>query len=122
MTTDIAPQKAETSDDDVTAHGAIGELAMHEMHDSAQSDTAERVAKAIEELRPVLQRDGGDIELVRIDGDIVVVDLKGTCVGCVLASVTVTGIRKRMVELVGRPLKVIPKSAFVPLRRMKAAR
>lgn len=82
----------------------------------------ERVAAAIAELRPHLNRDGGDIELVEIDGDIVVVDLKGTCVGCVLSSVTIAGVRKRIVEAVGRPLRVVPRAAFVPLKRMRAAR
>lgn len=87
----------------------------------AAEPLTEAVMKAIEELRPVLKRDGGDLELVKIEGDLVVIDLKGTCVGCVLSSVTVAGIRKRIVEKIGRPLRVVPRSAFVPLSRMRAA-
>jgi len=34
------------------------------------------------EIRPVLRNDGGDIELVDVDGDIVVVSLRGSCGGC----------------------------------------
>jgi NifU-like protein len=70
------------------------------------------IEAAIADLRVHLKRDGGDIELVSIDGDRIVVDLKGNCTGCVLSSVTLAGIRARLVEAVGRPLRVIPLSAF----------
>jgi NifU-like protein len=69
------------------------------------------VEKAIAELKPHLRRDGGDIELIAIDGDMVVVDMTGNCSGCMLASVTLAGVRKRLIETVGRPLKVVPLSA-----------
>ena len=47
-----------------------------------------------EEIRPGLQADGGDIELVDIDGDNVLVSLKGSCAGCPSAHITL----KRWVE------------------------
>ena len=49
-----------------------------------------KVMKAIEELRPYLQADGGDIELADVDEDkgIVKVRLKGACVGCPMAQST----------------------------------
>ena len=71
------------------------------------------VEKAIAELKPHLNRDGGDIKLVAIDGDMVVVDLTGNCTGCVLSSVTLAGVRKRIIDLVGRPLKGVPQSALI---------
>lgn len=40
------------------------------------------------EVRPMLQRDGGDIELVDVQGDRVVVSLRGMCAGCNVASFT----------------------------------
>lgn len=70
------------------------------------------IEKVIADLKPSLKRDGGDIELIAVEGDTVMVDLKGNCSGCVLASVTLAGIRKRLIEAVGRPLKVVPVSAF----------
>lgn len=70
------------------------------------------IEAAIDELRPRLRRDGGDIALVAVDGDMVVVDLKGTCTGCVLSSVTLAGIRKRLIDVTGRPLRVVPLSAI----------
>lgn len=51
----------------------------------------ERVQKAIEELRPHLQADGGDIELVEVTGDgVVKVRLLGACVGCPMRQMTLT--------------------------------
>ena len=76
------------------------------------------VEKAIAELKPHLNRDGGDIELITIEGDMVVVDLTGNCTGCVLASVTIAGIRKKLIDAVGRPLKVVPLSATTIRRKV----
>ena len=69
------------------------------------------VRRAIAELRPHLTRDGGDIELISIEGNVVVVDMKGNCSGCVLASVTLAGVRKRLIDAIGRPVTVVPLAA-----------
>lgn len=84
-------------------------------------DFEAEIVKAIAELRPTLQRDGGDIQLVAVDGDIVIVDMKGACSGCVLASVTVAGIRKRIIDRIGRPVKVVPRSAMALFKKEVAA-
>ena len=86
----------------------------------AQQTTA-LVRSAIEELRFHMQRDGGDIELIEVDGDTVVVNLKGACIGCVLSSVTLAGIRKRLIDLVGRPLRVVPVSAWAKRRQTRTS-
>ena len=44
--------------------------------------TEEGVRDALEEARRVLLRDGGDLELVALEGTVVRVRLKGACVGC----------------------------------------
>ena len=47
------------------------------------------VEKALDEIRPFLQSDGGDIELVSIDNDTSVkVKLQGACVGCTVNQMT----------------------------------
>jgi Fe-S cluster biogenesis protein NfuA len=52
----------------------------------------ERVAQVIEEVRPFLQRDGGDVELVDVTADnIVYVRLKGACGSCPGAMMTLKG-------------------------------
>jgi NifU-like protein len=66
------------------------------------------IEEAIAELRPYLQRDGGDCELVDIDGSNVLVSLTGACTGCQMASVTVSGIQERLIAKLGMPVRVIP--------------
>ncbi len=50
----------------------------------------EKVKKALEKVRPMLQQDGGDIELVDVDEDkgIVKVNLTGACKGCPISQMT----------------------------------
>lgn len=48
----------------------------------------ERVEKALEELRPRLQADGGDIELLEVDHGVVKVKMKGACAGCPMSTMT----------------------------------
>ncbi|UCE97003.1 MAG: NifU family protein [Candidatus Bathyarchaeota archaeon] len=48
-----------------------------------------RAEKAIEEIRPNLQADGGDVELVDVAGGIAKVRLKGACAGCPMSTMTV---------------------------------
>jgi Fe-S cluster biogenesis protein NfuA len=49
----------------------------------AENDTKEKVLKALERVRPYLQSDGGDIQLVEVTTDnIVKVKLQGACYGC----------------------------------------
>jgi len=48
----------------------------------------ELVEKALDKIRPLLQRDGGDIELVEITDGIVKVRLTGACKGCPMSQMT----------------------------------
>ncbi len=48
----------------------------------------DKVEKALEEMRPQLQADGGDIELVDVKDGIVKVKMKGACVGCPMSTMT----------------------------------
>jgi Fe-S cluster biogenesis protein NfuA len=50
--------------------------------------TRERVEGVIERVRPFLQADGGDIELLGIDGNSANVRLTGACAGCPSAPMT----------------------------------
>ncbi len=49
----------------------------------------DRVQKALQELRPNLQADGGDIELLGVEKGIVKVKLKGACAGCPMSTMTI---------------------------------
>ena len=46
------------------------------------------VEMVLEKIRPALQADGGDVELVDVEGGVVKVRLTGACGGCPMASVT----------------------------------
>ena len=48
----------------------------------------EKVVKALEHIRPALQADGGDVELVNIEGGVVMVRLTGACGSCPMATMT----------------------------------
>lgn len=40
------------------------------------------VINSIEKIRPYIQRDGGDVEFVKLEDDIVYVSVHGACLGC----------------------------------------
>jgi len=58
----------------------------------------ERVQEVIDEIRPMLQADGGDVELVDVTDDGVVrVRLTGACGGCPMSQITLSrGIESRL--------------------------
>jgi Fe-S cluster biogenesis protein NfuA len=47
-----------------------------------------RIQDALDEIRPQIQMDGGDVELVAVEGLIVKVRLVGHCAGCPMAQMT----------------------------------
>jgi Fe-S cluster biogenesis protein NfuA len=49
------------------------------------------VEKVLESIRPHLQADGGDVELVDVEGGVVKVRLVGACGGCPMATMTLKG-------------------------------
>lgn len=51
-------------------------------------DLQNRVENALQEIRPYLQTDSGDIELVDIENHIVTVRLLGACTGCTVNQMT----------------------------------
>jgi len=55
----------------------------------------EKVEKAINDIRPSLQADGGDVELVDVIDGVVKVKLTGACAGCPMSQMTLKqGIEK----------------------------
>ncbi|MEW6593027.1 MAG: NifU family protein [Candidatus Hadarchaeota archaeon] len=59
----------------------------------------EKVEAAIERIRPALQADGGDIELVDITKDgVVQVKLRGACAGCPMSAVTMGMVVEREIK------------------------
>jgi Fe-S cluster biogenesis protein NfuA len=57
-----------------------------------------RVGEAINEIRPRIQADGGDIELVAIEKKTVKVRLRGACAGCPMSAMTLKQGVERLVK------------------------
>lgn len=69
-----------------------------------------KIEETIEAIRPMLQRDHGDIEVVEIDGKNIYVNLKGACVGCMMEAATLNGVQTKLVEALGEFVRLLPAS------------
>jgi len=58
------------------------------------------------EIRPLLQADGGDVELIDVEGNKVIIALRAMCVECPMGNVTVKGIEEKLRELVSEDIIV----------------
>jgi Fe-S cluster biogenesis protein NfuA len=62
-------------------------------------DLKQAVQQALAKIRPMLQRDGGDIELVDVNGGVVKVRLTGACKGCPMSQMTLKqGVEKLLLK------------------------
>ncbi|MFH0301768.1 NifU family protein [Bradyrhizobium sp. 31Argb] len=73
-----------------------------------ETDREQLIRAVIEEIRPNLQRDGRDCQLVGIDGSKITVKLTGACVFCKLSSATLESIQARLVQGLGEFVRLIP--------------
>jgi Fe-S cluster biogenesis protein NfuA len=63
--------------------------------------TSENVETVLDEMRPYLMADGGNVELVEIDGPIVKLRLQGACGSCPSSTMTLRmGIERRLREFI----------------------
>lgn len=67
-----------------------------------------RIEELLEEIRPNLQRDHGDVELVEVDGKYIYVNMIGACSGCQMAATTLGGIQQHLAEGLGEFIQVLP--------------
>ena len=68
----------------------------------------DKVKEALDQIRPALQADGGDVELVDIKDGTVRVKLTGACGGCPMATMTLKrGIEKILKERVPEVKEVV---------------
>ncbi|MBE6030648.1 MAG: NifU family protein [Firmicutes bacterium] len=68
----------------------------------------QKIKEVLEQIRPFLQRDGGDIEFVELTADNVVnVRLQGHCAGCPGAQMTIKGVVEKILK------EAIPEVASV---------
>ena len=70
--------------------------------------TLENVEKVLDELRPFLMADGGNVEVVELDGPIVKVRLQGACGSCPSSTLTLKmGIERKMRESIPEVSEVV---------------
>ena len=61
-------------------------------------ELAEKITARLNELRCMLQADGGDLEIVAIEGKSVKMKLRGACGGCPHAAMTIKGGLERILR------------------------
>lgn len=67
----------------------------------------ERVQQIIEKIRPMLNADGGDIDLIDVVDNVVKVKLKGACHGCPCAAMTLqNGVEKTIKKEIPEIIRV----------------
>jgi NifU-like protein len=69
-----------------------------------------KIEEVLESVRPMLQRDHGDVELADVQGKKIYVHLKGACSGCMMEAATLGGIQQKMIETLGELVQVLPSS------------
>ncbi len=79
-----------------------------------------RIETVIESIRPQLQADHGDVELVDVDGNTIYVNMTGACSGCQMASMTLSGIQQRLMEDLGEFIKVVPAGQMAQIAKAGA--
>ncbi|MGD8971142.1 MAG: NifU family protein [Desulfobacterales bacterium] len=69
----------------------------------------EKVEAALNKIRPMLQRDGGNVELIDVEDGIVKVRLQGACAGCPMSQMTIkNGIERLLKQEIPEVKSVVP--------------
>ena len=67
----------------------------------------DQVKEAIDDIRPAIQNDGGDIEFISLVDNVVTVKLLGACIGCPMAQMTLkNGIERYLRSVVDENLVI----------------
>ncbi|MDR9830588.1 Fe-S cluster assembly protein NifU [Vibrio sp. FNV 38] len=79
----------------------------------AKSGTSELsiIEQVLDEMRPAIQQDGGDVELRELDGDLLFVSLTGACSGCGMSGMTLHAIEEKVSQRLGKAITVYPMQA-----------
>lgn len=73
-----------------------------------EKSVEEEIIEVIDRIRPFIQRDGGDLRLVKYEEGIVYVKLYGACVGCVALDTTLNdGVEAILKEEIPEVVKVV---------------
>jgi Fe-S cluster biogenesis protein NfuA len=68
----------------------------------------DKIEEALAQIRPMLQADGGDVELVAVEEGVVKLRLKGACAGCPVSEMTLKqGIERVLKEQIPEVKEVV---------------
>lgn len=68
------------------------------MAEQMEADKVAKLQEIIDRIRPAIQADGGDVQLVGVEDDVVMLRLMGACVGCPLSTMTLQAGIERMIR------------------------
>jgi len=109
--TKVLAERGETFDPNYTApQPAVVPAAASSTGGMTNLQRIRRIETVLESMRPQLVADGGDVELVEVDGNTVYVNMTGACSNCQMANMTIGGIQQRLMEDLGEFIKVVPAS------------
>ncbi len=78
------------------------------MSNEVRESMYDEVLDVLDKLRPFLQRDGGDVELVDVEGGIIKLRLMGACGSCPSSTITLkAGIERALLEEVEGVVEVV---------------
>jgi Fe-S cluster biogenesis protein NfuA len=61
------------------------------IHAASEESVEARVNRALDKVRPLIQADGGEVWLIRVDGATAYVQMLGACGGCAASTMTLKG-------------------------------
>jgi Fe-S cluster biogenesis protein NfuA len=73
----------------------------------------EKVEKVLGKIRPSLQADGGDVELIDVKDGVVTVKLKGSCAGCPMSQMT---LKQGIERVIKQEVPEVKEVVAVPTR------
>lgn len=81
---------------------------------SKKDESWRTVAAVLEDMRPRLQADGGDVALISVSDSKVEVALSGSCLGCMMTDMTLAWIQQTLMEKMGRYMQVVSVTQAEP--------
>lgn len=96
----------------IRTHYASGERTISDSYQPPQVDTTgieSRIKEILDEVRPMVQMDGGDIVFAGYEAGVVKVHMQGSCSGCPSSTATLRmGIQRRLQEAIPEIIEVVP--------------
>jgi NifU-like protein len=91
---------------EMTDQGVLSDISAN--RSEPESDLIAIVQSIIDQVRPSVQADGGDVSLVDIEDNIIFIEMSGACVGCGLSGLTLANLEQKIAQALGDAYTVFP--------------